>query len=1087
MPARRVRSALLIPLTTLALLAGSLQMPMANASEITLTVNSLTDASDPTPNDGICDTGGGVCTFRGAIETVRGTTPPGGSDTWKIAFTVNGTISLTGGALPTIDANGHAVNIDASQAGFTTPPVRVDGSGIPSGAIGVHLVTAGSSVKGLSVTGFAGATGIGIKSTASNVAIHGNYVGVGLDGNTAGANGAGIDLTSTNGNTVEGNVISGNTSQGIHILNSNGPVITGNMIGTNAAATSAVPNGGHGIIVQVGGGGTQSGTVIGGPNGGDPNVISGNSLSGISVNYAGSGTLDQTTIQGNFIGTDPTRTRALGNGRDGIEVGGPGTQDMVIGGLGAGEGNVIANNTLAGVNVLDNGNPQATGIDVEGNSIHNNGGLGIDLGAPGVTANDGPGDADAGPSDLQNFPVLSNATATSVDYALDSHASRLYEISIFASPSCDVSGNGEGRTLLTSVGATTDGSGSFPSTTIAFPSQSGGTSLTATATDTTTGDTSEFSACVAVPGAAATADLEVAIAGQPATVTAGQSLAYSVDITNHGPDTATGVNLTTVFPDSADTVVATPDGGGSCNVNATNVTCTWASIASGTTVHVPLTMRTSTAPGALALSATVSSAVSEGAGTFSNSANTTVAANDATPGFAPARSYDLAGTGANSVVTGDFNGDTFDDVVVSNSNARASILLGAANGHLGAASAITLAGTPTFLAAAKVDGDNNLDLIANTQACAMADGVNCGTLQFVSGNGDGTFDAPVAIGAKNGPKSIALADVNGDNKRDLIAADVFGKDVSVAFGNGDGTFAANATEYGSTGSQYGLAVGNVDADNHPDIVVTGGTTAKVLINDGSGGFAPLVSYPTGSTSSTPTPTLADLNGDNAPDLVVSGSARVLLNNGAGVFSVATEAISTSAYSAAVGDFNLDGQQDIEGATGTLTAASPDLVQARGAGDGTFTAGPNATLQYRASTSIVSASLNTNQAADLVIPNNAAGKVTVLLGTPTPQVTNLVVSHGATDTFPAGYSPLDEHSLNFAGVELDPAILSGAAGPLDAPLQGRPLQGRPLQGRPLQGRPLQGRPLQGRPLQGRFLTDPPTRSAIRRLSRRSDWT
>ena len=56
--------------------------------------------------------------------------------------------------------------------------------------------------------------------------------------------------------------------------------------------------------------------------------------------------------------------------------------------------------------------------------------------------------------------------------------------------------------------------------------------------------------------------------------------------------------------------------------------------------------------------------------------------------------------------------------------------------------------------------------------------------------------------------------------------------------------------------------------------------------------------------------------------------------------------------------------------------------------------------------------------------------------------------------------------------LDPAILSGAAGPLDAPLQGRPLQGRPLQGRPLQGRPLQGRPLQGRPLQGRFLTDPP---------------
>src|SRR4029450_369324 len=109
------------------------------------------------------------------------------------------------------------------------------------------------------------------------------------------------------------------------------------------------------------------------------------------------------------------------------------------------------------------------------------------------------------------------------------------------------------------------------------------------------------------------------------------------------------------------------------------------------------------------------------------------------------------------------------------------------------------------------------------------------------------------------------------------------------------------------GSQYGLAVGNVDADNNPDIVVTSGATSKVFINNGSGVFAAPVSSPPGSTSSTPTPTLADMNGDNAPDLVVSGSARVLLNNGAGIFSPATEAISTSAYSAAVGDFNLDGQ------------------------------------------------------------------------------------------------------------------------------------------------------------------------------------
>ena len=757
--------------------------------------------------------------------------------------------------------------------------VQVDGGATVGPILSVGAGAQSSTVKGLSITGSASR---GIAVSANGVTIANNHIGVAPDGTTAAPNaGAGIYVSSANNVTIDGNLVSGNTQAGIQIANSSSATITGNTIGTNAAATAALPNGGQGILVQPGGNGAYQDIVIGGSNSGDGNVISGNGGAGIMVNYIGTATLTHTTIQGNYIGTEGVNSAVLGNGGAGIDLGGPGTSDTLIGGLGGGERNVIANNTGAGVSVLDNGNPQTTGTDIEGNSIHHNGGLGIDLGVPGVTANDGLGDTDTGPNDLQNFPVLSNPTATSVDYALDSHASRLYEISIFANPSCDTSGNGEGRTLLSSVGASTDGTGSFPATSILFPSQGGGTALTATATDTTTGDTSEFSQCVVVPGAAATADLEVTVNGQPATVTAGQALAYSVDVTNHGPDTATDVDLNTVFPDGADTVVATPDGGGSCNVNATDVACTFGSIASGTTVHVPLTMRTSTAPGPLAISATVSSAVSEGADAFDNSASATVDADDATPGFAPAHSYDLAGTGAHSVVTGDFNNDGFDDVVVSNSNGRASILLGAVSGHLGAASAITLAGTPTFMAAAKVDGDSNLDLIANTQVCAVADGVNCGTLQFASGNGNGTFDAPVAIGVKNGPQSIKLVDVNGDNKRDLIAADVFGKDVSVSFGNDNGSFAANATEYGATGSQYGLAVGNVDADNFPDIVVTGGTTAKVLINNGSGGFAAPVSYPTGSTSSRPTPTLADLNGDNAPDLVVSGSARVLLNNGAG--------------------------------------------------------------------------------------------------------------------------------------------------------------------------------------------------------------
>jgi uncharacterized repeat protein (TIGR01451 family) len=788
---------------------------------------------------------------------------------------------------------------------------------------------------------------------------------------------------------------------------------------------------------------------------------------GDGINIIGAGASPpEVTIQGNYIGTGGTND--LGNGGDGIRISGNDITGVKIGGPGPGEGNTIAFNTGNGVHVLDQGTPYNGGADIAFNSIHDNVALGIDLQGPtaGVTANDGD-DSDVGPNGLQNFPDLSAPTTTSVHFSLTSAPSSNYNVEVFANSSCDTSTFGEGQIPLTAAAGDTDAGGVLTGT-LTFSAQAPNTQLTATATNTTTGDTSEFSQCVPVP--TTNADLEVQINGEPLAVTAGQPLSYSVDITNHGPDGATGVHLTSTPPDGADTVAAVPDVG-TCTVNPTDVTCALGAIPSGTTVHVAMSVRTGTAPGTLAMSATATATSNEGADTFSNAANATVAANDATPGFAPARSYDLSGTGAHSVVTGDFNEDGHDDVIVSNSNGRASFLSGNANGHLDPSTAITLAGTPRWIAAAKVDGDTHLDLIANTEVCG-ASPTTCGTLQFASGNGDGTFDAPVAIDVGNAPASIVLADLNDDGKPDLIAADTIAKDVSVSFGNGNGTFAANATEYGTSGGMYGLAVGLVNADNHPDIVVTGGASAEVLINDGSGSFADPVSYPTGSTSATPTPTLADLNGDNAPDLVVSGSARVLINNGAGVFSAATEALGTSAYSTAVGDFNGDGQLDIEGTTGTATTASPDLVQARGAGDGTFSAGPNATLQYRATTSIVSAGLDTDTASDLVIPNASDNKVTVLLGTPTPQVTNLVVSHGATDTFSAGFSPLDQRSLNFAGVNLDPGILSGAAGPLDAPLQGRPLQGRPLQGRPLQGRPLQGRPLQGRPLQGRFLTDPP---------------
>ena len=145
--------------------------------------------------------------------------------------------------------------------------------------------------------------------------------------------------------------------------------------------------------------------------------------------------------------------------------------------------NIIAFNTQSGVRVAF-GNHQ-----IAGNSIFSNTGLGIDIGGGGLTAND-PGDADTGPNNFQNFPVLT-AAAGGVTGTLNSTASATFRVELFSNTACDPSGNGEGQTFLGFVSVTTDGSGNVRSR--CSPRRAAGF-ITATATDAGS-NTSEFSAC----------------------------------------------------------------------------------------------------------------------------------------------------------------------------------------------------------------------------------------------------------------------------------------------------------------------------------------------------------------------------------------------------------------------------------------------------------------------------------------------------------------------------------------------------------------------------------------------------------------
>ena len=346
--------------------------------------------------------------------------------------------------------------------------------------------------------------GVNIHDGHENV-IAGNFIGTDLTGMQPLGNGssgviiqkgAQSNWIGTDGDGVadeaERNVISGNATLGVQIQDSGTAFnsVAGNLIGTDVSGFAALPNShavnwGGGILVFSGASANRIGTNSDGLSDEyERNVISGNASNGMRI--YGMGT-DENLVSGNYIGTDVNGTGPLGNKYTGVRFAG-GASNNLIGGE---SGNTIAFNGSDGVNIGGGTTRNA----IQGNSIHSNGDLGIDLYPNGVTLND-MGDVDVGPNNLQNFPLLSEVDAganTRVAGTLNSTANTTFTIDVYANTVADPSGYGEGERFLGSFSVVTDGTGnvSFDEVLVAAPS-TGGEFITATATDPN-GNTSEFS------------------------------------------------------------------------------------------------------------------------------------------------------------------------------------------------------------------------------------------------------------------------------------------------------------------------------------------------------------------------------------------------------------------------------------------------------------------------------------------------------------------------------------------------------------------------------------------------------------------
>ncbi|MBL7950886.1 MAG: HYR domain-containing protein, partial [Flavobacteriales bacterium] len=290
---------------------------------------------------------------------------------------------------------------------------------------------------------------------------------------------------------IRGLVINRFTTNSINIAaGADNARIQGNFIGTNATGTAASGTG-NGIVVY------GSNSQIGGWGGDERNQISGCTASP-AIRLSGA-TCTGTQIRVNNVGLSSDGTTVIGGVQVGLRAENGSTQNMV------GETgccyNQIAGCTNQGIVVDD----AATRLDIKGNYIWGNGGLGIDLGNNGVTTND-LNDGDSGPNNLINFPVLVNAMSdlegrVYVDFTYNGTPSTWIRFDFYANANPDAT-HGEGQLWIGTRYFETSPSGSdlFHATVGAWNGIPAGTMISCTATNEGLVATSEYAANLACTG-----------------------------------------------------------------------------------------------------------------------------------------------------------------------------------------------------------------------------------------------------------------------------------------------------------------------------------------------------------------------------------------------------------------------------------------------------------------------------------------------------------------------------------------------------------------------------------------------------------
>ena len=222
------------------------------------------------------------------------------------------------------------------------------------------------------------------------------------------------------------------------------------------------------------------------------------------------------------------------------------------------------------------------------------------------------------------------------------------------------------------------------------------------------------------------------------------------------------------------------------------------------------------------------------------------------------------------VALGDLNGDGLLDAVGTSANSDTVFVLlrnDAGSGVSFAPATGVVAGmSPNGVALGDLNGDGRLDLVTAN--------VNSSNISALLGDGSGGFGPRRDFAAGTNSQSVALGDLNGDGRLDAVAANQFTDDVSILLGDGAGGFRPQ-TKVSAGDGPYSVALGDLNRDGRLDAVVSTYNSSEVLVllGDGLGGLTLVQSVPTGVTSVSVA--LGDLNGDGRLDAAVANVGLTL--------------------------------------------------------------------------------------------------------------------------------------------------------------------------------------------------------------------